>query len=982
MIGRTLGHYRIIEKIDEGGMGEVYRARDEHLDRDVAVKVLPTGALADEQARRRFRKEAEALSKLNHPNIAAVYDFDTQDGVDFLVMEKIAGPNLAEKLARGPLPEQEVARLGSEVAAALEEAHEHRVVHRDLKPGNIKVTPKGHVKVLDFGLARLLKPFSETASTETLTETHALAGTLPYMAPEQLRRQPADARSDIWALGVVLYEATTGARPFQGGSGAEVGAAILRERPRPWPGQVSAELRLVIERCLEKEPERRFQRACEIRAALETIQAGRVAPWTVWRYQLARRPWVLLAATLLALLVGGYALYRFSQGPVGIGASGRPAIAVMPFESSSSSDEMRWLSQGVPNMLLTGLAQTPGLDVIGSQRLREAAKQTGQADLETLDKGLLRGVAREAGAGAVVTGSIFQAGVEMRIDVQVEDITSGRVLFAHSVQGKEVFLLVDDLTGRIQNSLNLTVAAGGSGIARTTSTSLEAYRLYTEGMVAIGHIRERDAARLFKRAVELDPSFAMAYFQLSNLPQFRGNPALAEEYRRKTMAHLDRLPERQKLLVQAAFALESENNPDKAIGLLEDLLARYPDEEEAYLWLSRAYHTLNQRDQALAALERGVHAVPQSGTLHNSYGYSLLYADRVPEALREFKVYTGLYPEESNSWDSLAEAYLITYQPDKALKEYGEVLRRFPSRASARRGRAWAFAMLGRYPQALDEFDTLYSEQFLAYRRRTGFPNTNVYFNKAFLLSRLGRYREMEEFIRRGMEETARLKDYESQAAFEALSSLISLERGENARALRSAGRALSGSPHGPESPRVNPVLANVLAGLAEARAGNPTAARANLESARKAYNPSQPVERWWYHCLEGEIALEAGDLMAAETAFAAGEPERRMFFNNSNPIPTVFGNNLLMRDWPARIKKARGDLLGAIEVYRKLLTPGINNKWVAVYEPRFVLEMARLYEQAGDKAAARRAYQRFADLWKNADPGLPELQEARQRSH
>src|SRR3989338_2147924 len=421
MIGRTLGHYRIVEKIGKGGMGEVYRPRDEHLNRDVAVKVLPPGTLADDAARKRFHKEALALSKLNHPNIATVHDFDTEDGVDFLVMEHIAGVTLAEKLAGGPLPEQEVARLGTEVAAALEEAHEHGAVHRDLKPRNIKVTPKGQVKVLDFGLARLLKPFSETGSTESLTETHALAGTLPYRAPEQLRGQPADARSDIWALGVVLYEAATGARPFQGGSGAEVSAAILRERPRAWPPRVPVQLQQVIERCLEKEPGRRYQRAGEVRAALEAVQAGTGDFWEAWRYQLVRRPWLLLAVSLLALLVGGYAIYGFLQGPVGIGASGRPAIAVMPFESSSSSDEMHWLSQGVPNMLLTGFAPTPGPDVIGSQRLREAAKQTGQADLETLDKGLLRGVAREAGAGAVVTGSIFQAGVEMRIDVQVED---------------------------------------------------------------------------------------------------------------------------------------------------------------------------------------------------------------------------------------------------------------------------------------------------------------------------------------------------------------------------------------------------------------------------------------------------------------------------------------------------------------------------------------------------------------------------------
>ena len=212
MIGETLGHYRILEKIGAGGMGEVYRARDEHLNRDVAIKVLPAGTLADEHARHRFRKEAEVLAKLNHAHIAAVHDFDTQNGVDFLAMEFVERETLAERLQRGPVPEKELVRVGAQGAEGLAEAHEQGVIHRDLKPGNIKVTPKGQVKILDFGLAKLLRPVSE-ATAESLTETQAVAGTLPYMAPEQLRGEPADARSDVYSFGVVLYELAAGRRP-------------------------------------------------------------------------------------------------------------------------------------------------------------------------------------------------------------------------------------------------------------------------------------------------------------------------------------------------------------------------------------------------------------------------------------------------------------------------------------------------------------------------------------------------------------------------------------------------------------------------------------------------------------------------------------------------------------------------------------------------------------------------------------------------
>ena len=203
MIGKTLGHFRIEARLGSVGMGVVYRARDEHLARDVAVKILPEGTLGDEAARKRFRKEALPLSKLNHPNIATIYDFDTQDGVDFLVMEYVEGTTLSEKLSGHSLPEKDVARLGGQVADALEEAHEHGVIHRDLKPGNVMVTPKGQAKVLDFGLAKLAHPVSETAVTESLTEGPRLAGTLPYMAPEQLQGEEVDARTDIHALGLL-----------------------------------------------------------------------------------------------------------------------------------------------------------------------------------------------------------------------------------------------------------------------------------------------------------------------------------------------------------------------------------------------------------------------------------------------------------------------------------------------------------------------------------------------------------------------------------------------------------------------------------------------------------------------------------------------------------------------------------------------------------------------------------------------------------
>jgi eukaryotic-like serine/threonine-protein kinase len=315
MIGQTLGHYRVLEKIGEGGMGVVYRANDQRLDRNVALKILPPGTLTDEAARRRFHKEALALARLSHPNIGVIHDYDAQDGVDFLVMEYIAGTTLAVKLAGCCLVEKEVLALGSQIAAALEEAHEHGVVHSDLKPGNVMVTPKGLAKVLDFGLAKLLRPPSEAAATESFTETLAGAGTLPYMAPEQLRGECVDSRTDIHALGALLYQMATGQRSYRDDIAPRLIESILHQAPVPPRAlnpRTSPALEQVILKCLEKDPESRYQSAKEVGVDLHRLSApsavttaGTVVPQPVWKrhWALAGLVGLLFVAALGALIV-------------------------------------------------------------------------------------------------------------------------------------------------------------------------------------------------------------------------------------------------------------------------------------------------------------------------------------------------------------------------------------------------------------------------------------------------------------------------------------------------------------------------------------------------------------------------------------------------------------------------------------------------------------------------------------------------------
>jgi len=327
MIGQTLGHYRILEKVAAGGMGVVYRARDGQLERDVALKVLPSGALSDDTARRHFRKEAMALAKLNHPNIATIYEFGSQDGTDFLVMEYVPGKTLADRLAGGRLPEKEIIALGMQIAAALEEAHERGIVHRDLKPANIAISAMGQAKILDFGLAKLLRPVDD-GTTDVLTDSQAAAGTLPYMPPEQLRGESVDARADVYTIGAVLYEMATGHRAFQ----ERLIDAILHlppVTPRALNPRVSRELETIILKCLDKDPDRRYQSAKELLVDLRRLGSSMnlaearttLAPRALWRI-------ILLGAAIAAVAIVVWALLLrrgISQQP----AATRPVLNIL-----------------------------------------------------------------------------------------------------------------------------------------------------------------------------------------------------------------------------------------------------------------------------------------------------------------------------------------------------------------------------------------------------------------------------------------------------------------------------------------------------------------------------------------------------------------------------------------------------------------------------------------------------------------------------
>jgi tetratricopeptide (TPR) repeat protein/TolB-like protein len=941
----------------------------------------------DEERKQTFIQEVRAAAGIEHPHIAAIHEIDEAEGRTFIIMEYVPGKDLRQILDAGGLDLRRALELGHQIADGLAAAHESGVVHRGIKPENVIIAEDGYAKVIDFGLAKLLEPSAHSADasaevgTKLNTKEGKVLGTVAYMSPEQARGESVDARTDIFSFGIVLYEMLTGQSPFRKENVAESLSAVVNQTPtdiEKSSGRLPPGLQRVMRKALAKDPTDRYQNMKDLAIDLRELReemgstTGAVAAVVAARSPLF---WPAIGGIVLVGIGLGWLLFR-DKTPPGLSETGRPAVAVLTFEShgDEQDEEIRWLSRGLPNMLLTDLAQTPGLDVVSSQRIQEILTELGQANVEAIDRSLVADVARRAGAGAVVLGSIFKLGDEIRIDVQVEDVNTGRVLSAESVRGQDVFPLVDELTGRIRNSLDLRDETADRPIADVTTASLEAFQLYTEGAEASDNLRLTDARRLLEQAVAIDPSFAMAYFELAEAMRTLGQAGLSDEYLEKALENQERLPDRQRLLLQAVHALRVEGDPDRATGILETLISLYPDEEAAHDQLGRTYRDQGKEAQALAAAERAVQALPRSGLLRNSYGYRLIFAGRYPEAIEQFQEYARLNPNEANPHDSLGEVYLISGEPEKAVEEYNRTLELDPSFFLTHQSRAWAFGMLGRFDEAL--LDLAAVRESLA---RDDVPPINAILLEAFTLSRAGRYEDAEQKLHEGLALAKEMDEVQTQAHMELLSAILAFERGGYAEVVEIIQRVETIlSEYAGDARGYLTFSAQLLAGGAQARLGQLEAASARLDSLQKQYDSRNAWENWCYHTLAGEIALARNDLAAAETAFWAREPERKMYFNNGTIERSLFYNGLPFRDGLGRVQKAQGDLVAAIDTYRSVNQPGPDAKWTTMLEPRFVLAVARLLDGTGDAQGARAEYEHFLELWKNADEDLPELQEAK----
>jgi serine/threonine protein kinase/tetratricopeptide (TPR) repeat protein len=631
-IGHILSHYRIVEQIGAGGMGVVYRAHDEQLDRDVALKVLPAGLLADEAARRQFRKEALALAKLSHSNIATVFEFSSHEGVDFLAMELILGKLLSERLHGGAMPQLEIIRLATQLAEGLAAAHDQGVIHRDLKPANLFVTPDGRLKILDFGLAKHTPTSSGADVTRSITgDTGTVSGTVPYMSPEQLRGLPIDSRSDIYAAGAVLHEMATGRRAFPQTQGAELMGAILYESPAPARSvnkYVSTGLESIISKALAKDPSQRYQSARELRVALEGLSSNTatsdfvgslpLGPHKILRSAIA----VIAAAVVVASLGIGLNVFGIRdrlflhKNPVPTGISvplaslahGRRSVAVLGLKNVSGQANKAWLSTALAEMLTTELGAGEELRTVAGENVAQMKTNLALPDADSYGRETLAKIHENLNADEVVIGSFVPLGKDqIRLDLRLQDTVAGETLASVSAKGREDH--IDDLVSRAGAELRRKLGAGAisatgaAAVKASLPANEEAARLYSQGLAKL-HTHDTLASRdLLQKSLALEPGFALAHSALATAWTTLGYDGKAAVEAKTAFDLSVGLGREDKLAIQARY-LEANHDWEGAIGIYRTLAQFFPDNLEYGLQLALAQNSAGKSKDALGTLQQ------------------------------------------------------------------------------------------------------------------------------------------------------------------------------------------------------------------------------------------------------------------------------------------------------------------------------------------------------------------------------------------
>jgi eukaryotic-like serine/threonine-protein kinase len=928
--GQVISHYQVLSKLGGGGMGVVYEAEDMRLGRRVALKLLPENLATDQKALERFEREARAASSLNHPGICTIYEVEEYAQQPVIVMERLEGESLKDRIRTGPLPLDDLLEFGIQTSDALRAAHERNIIHRDIKPANIFIVGGSRVKILDFGLAKVISPRiqEEEPGAESLTAEGVIPGTTAYMSPEQVRGEELDGRSDLFSLGVVLYEMSTGKRPFAGKNRILLMDAILNANPVVPSRSNTAlppELDSIIVRALEKKPGARYQHASELRTDLERLKRDADTPIAAVRTTAtipSRKRWKIVVpsvAALMLFLVVGYRYFRRAPR-----LTNKDTIVLADFSNATGDPVFEGtLRQG----LTVQLEQSPFLSIVSDQQIQRTLQMMGQKPDAKLTPEIARELCQRTASAAVLVGSIAQIGTPYLLTVKAVNCSDGETLVSAEAQASDKDHVLDalgktasEMRNKLGESLS-TVQKFDTPLEQATTPSLDALKAYSSARRESSPL----AIPLFKRAVELDPNLAVAYAWLGIWYTSTGEPTIAAKYTSKAYELRDRVSEPEKYFISAIYFKEVPGNLEKA-------------EQTAKLWI-QAYPRAEMPHTYLA------------GAIYPALGRYDGVVSEAREAIGLNRNFSASYPA---SYAMLMEGYTALNRFNEAKATYRQALEH----------------KLYHHYYAEDLYQIAFlqndaagmKEQVTSWAGQPGVGDMLLTY-EADTAAYSGRLREAKELTRRAMEAAEKAEKKEEAATFSATSGLREALFGYAGEARRRATLAIEHSTG---------VDVQYASALALAYAGDSRRVQDLTEDLNRRFPDATIVQFNYLPTLRARLALNRGvpsDALETLRAALPYELGRTTFSNYSwNGLYPVYVRG------EAYLAAHQGSQAAA--EFQKILDHRgiVGNSPIGAFAH---LQLGRAYAMQGDTAKARAAYNDFLALWKDADSEIPVLKQA-----